>query len=155
MFTGNFRLSYAKMLDRSGICKNRTNCYLFLFLLFQCMDAILCYTYIPKEALPTYMEILCLVINMEGHNQEAWRITRNVMKYVLTRSSFHQIKWYEPTKLLNCFIHDLIGPILDTLPCTACVNSFKVVKAEETWRLFVDQFVLWVRAYGAINGLSS
>ena len=58
------------------------------FKYFQCMDAILCYTYIPKEALRTYMEILCLVVNMEKHNQEAWRITRNVMKYVPLISSY-------------------------------------------------------------------
>ena len=55
------------------------------------MDAILCYTYIPKEALQPYMEILCLVINMDEHNQEAWRITRNVMKYVTLLSPYRPL----------------------------------------------------------------
>ena len=55
----------------------------------KCMDAILCYTYIPKEALQTYMYSICLVVNMEEHNSEAWRITRNVMKTHLGHSALY------------------------------------------------------------------
>ena len=55
----------------------------------QCMDAILCYTYIPKEALRTYMCSLCIVVNMDDHNHEAWRITRNLMKTHLGHSALY------------------------------------------------------------------
>jgi len=57
----------------------------------KCLDAILCYAYIPKVALKVYIYILCVLVNMEAHCAEAWRITRNLMGTHLGHSALYTL----------------------------------------------------------------
>ena len=55
----------------------------------KCLDVIVRYAYIPKEALSVYVYILCIVVNMEIHAAETWRITKNLMGTHLGHSALY------------------------------------------------------------------
>ena len=49
------------------------------------------YSYIPKEALPTFICTLCRVVNMEEHCNEAWRIMSSLMATHLGHSALYNL----------------------------------------------------------------
>ena len=55
----------------------------------KCLDVIVRYAYIPREALRVYVFILCIVVNMEIHAAETWRITKNLMGTHLGHSALY------------------------------------------------------------------
>ena len=57
----------------------------------KCLDVIVRYAWIPKEALSVYVYILCIVVNMEIHAAEAWRITKNLMDTHLGHSALYTL----------------------------------------------------------------
>ena len=57
----------------------------------KCLDVIVRYAWIPKEALSVYVYILCIVVNMEIHAAEAWRITKNLMGTHLGHSALYTL----------------------------------------------------------------
>ena len=57
----------------------------------QCMDGIICYNYIPKAGLMSFISTLCFVSNMESQCVEAWRITRNLMGTHLGHSALYSL----------------------------------------------------------------
>ena len=57
----------------------------------KCLDVIVRYAYIPREALRVYVYILCIVVNMEIHAAETWRITKNLMGTHLGHSALYNM----------------------------------------------------------------
>ncbi|TRY76727.1 hypothetical protein TCAL_07432 [Tigriopus californicus] len=55
----------------------------------QCFFAIMGFSYIPKEALTTFICTLCRVVNMPAHCKEAWRIMGNLMGTHLGHSALY------------------------------------------------------------------
>lgn len=57
----------------------------------QCFYAIMGYSYIPKEALSSFICTLCRVVNMADHCTEAWRIMSSLMATHLGHSALYNL----------------------------------------------------------------
>ncbi len=66
------------------------------------------YSYIPKEALPTFISTLCRVVNLEEHCSETWRIMGSLMATHLGHSALYnlcqiaQLQELSPPLLVDC-----------------------------------------------------
>ena len=57
----------------------------------QCYYAIMGYSYIPKEALTTFIRTLCRVVNYKDFSAEAWRIMGSLMATHLGHSALYNL----------------------------------------------------------------
>jgi len=57
----------------------------------KCLYAIMGYSYVPKEALSTFICILCRAVNLEEHCEEAWRIMASLMATHLGHSALFDL----------------------------------------------------------------
>jgi tuberous sclerosis protein 2 len=57
----------------------------------ECFHGIMGFSYIPKEALPSFICTLCRVVNIEAHCCEAWRIMGNLMATHLGHSALYNL----------------------------------------------------------------
>lgn len=57
----------------------------------QCFYAIMGYSFIPKEALMSFVSTLCRVVNMKEQCQEAWRIMGSLLQTHLGHSAMFNL----------------------------------------------------------------
>ncbi|XP_014260624.1 tuberin [Cimex lectularius] len=55
----------------------------------QVLDTIVCYTNLPCESLPPFIEILCRTVNLEIYCPSSWKIMRNLLGTHLGHSSLY------------------------------------------------------------------